>query len=155
MAQDEKTLVSLLIGHRTSRVADMEREGVMPPFLVAKYARESAAREAADLSHLSLALTAALLHASFRDEEEDVRAAARRTLIIHGGPLGDAIYLSLTMDPDPEVRESAFDEALEVVDDARRSSLIRQAAEALVGDDVESVRSRALEFSNAAKWSNE
>ncbi|NVB36382.1 hypothetical protein G6O69_00970 [Pseudenhygromyxa sp. WMMC2535] len=153
MAQDENTLVSLLIGRRTPRVSEMEREAFVPPFLAAKYARESAAREAAELPHLSAPLTAALLRASFEDEEEDVRAAARHALIIHGGTLGDAMHLVLTMDPNPEVRHSAFDEALEVGDDARRASLVRQAVESLIGDDEESVRARARAFADASEWS--
>lgn len=149
MPQHESNLIPLLLGRRTSRVAEMEREGVVPPYLAAKYARESAAHEAASLPRLPPMLAAALLHASLLDEEEDVRAAARHALILHGGALGDAAYCTLLLDADADVRSSAFDEALEIMDDARRANLIRQAVDALAGDDAEFVRLRALEFRNA------
>lgn len=146
MSQDEESLVSLLLGRRSTRIVEMEREGVVPPFLAAKYARESAAHEAAEIGSLSPALTAALLRAAFLDEEEDVRAAARHALILRDGAVGDVVHLALTMEDDPDVRQSAFDEANEVPDPDRRLRLIRQAVEALKDDECEDVRARAAEF---------
>ena len=149
MSQDEERIVSLLLGHRTARIVEMEREGVVPPILAAKYARESAARESAELGSHSPVLAAALLRAAFLDEEEDVRAAARHALILRNEAVGDVVHLALTMEDDPNLRESAFDEANEVPDPARRFRLIQQAVEALKDDECEYVRARADEFAKA------
>lgn len=146
MNYEESELVSILIGQRTKRISEMEQEGVVPPYLAAKYSKEAAAREAANLPTLSTALLAGLLIASFTDEEEDVRAAARHTLIMHGGSVGDAVHFALTMDDDPYVRETALDEALDIDDSTRRANLIRQAVEALAEDKTEFVRRRAQTF---------
>lgn len=143
-------MVEILLGRRTPRMAEAETEGVVPPFLVAPYARESTARESADLEHLPTRLLSALVRAAFEDEEEDVRAAARHTLIVRGSGIGDVIHLALTMDRDPYVRESALDEALEIEDDSRRQRLIQQAVQALINDECEFVRKRALEFAQAS-----
>jgi hypothetical protein len=148
MDMDEDTLVALLLGVRLPRIIEMEREHVVPSFLVAPYARETAARKAAELESLSPRLAAALLRAAFSDEEEDVRAAARLTLILRNEAIGDVVHFSLTMDSDPYVRDSAFDEALEVSDPQRRLRLIRQAVNALINDPCDFVRARAREFAD-------
>jgi hypothetical protein len=145
---NEDTLVALLLGEHVPRIAEMQREGVVPSFLAAKYAREGAALSAADLNSLSPKLTAALLRAAFSDCEEDVREAARHALILRTELIGDIVHLSLTLDADPDVRESAFDEALEVSDPERQFRLVRQAVQALIHDRCESVRVRAEEFDN-------
>ncbi|WP_146659939.1 hypothetical protein [Enhygromyxa salina] len=155
MNTDEKENVALLLGRRTRRLEEMERDGVFPSFLAAKYARESAALEAAKVSDLSPELMAALLRAAFLDEEEDVRAAARHALIVRDEHIGDIIHLALTMDDDPDVRDSAFDEALEVSDKVRRARLIRQAAHALKDDDCEAIRARAMDFGESPLCTNE
>jgi hypothetical protein len=147
----EDTIIALLLGERLPRIVEMEREGIVPSYLVAPYARESAAREASEFSPLSPKLTAALLQAAFGDEEEDVRAAAKHTLILCTNEIGNAVHLSLTLDSDPFVRETAFDEAIEVTEPERRLRLIRQAADALIDDDCEFVRARAEEFREAFK----
>lgn len=146
MSKDDTRIVSLLLGYRSQRIAEMEQEGIVPPFLAGKYARESAAREAAAMGELPPVLIAALLRAAFLDEEEDVRAAARHALILRDEHIGDAIHLALSMEDDPSVRESAFDEANEVPEGPRRIRLIRQAVEALEYDECEHIRARARKF---------
>lgn len=145
---EEDTLVALLLGERLPRIIEMEQEHVVPPYLAAKYARESAARMAAEFESLSPRLAAALLRAAFADNEEDVRAAACHTLILRHEAIGDVVHLSLTMDSDPHVRDSAFDEALEVADPQRQTKLVRQAVDALVNDPSDFVRGRANEFAD-------
>lgn len=146
MDMEEDTLVALLLGERIPRITEMEQEHVVPPYLAAGYARETAARMAAERESLSTRLAAALLRAALRDSEEDVRAAACHTLILRHEAIGDVVHLSLTMDSDPYIRDSAFDEALEVSDPQRQMKLVRQAVNALVNDPCDFVRARANEF---------
>ena len=100
---DEDTLVALLIGDRLPRITEMEQEQVVPPFLAWPYARESAARQAAERESLSPRLAAALVRAAYSDIEEDVRAAARHTLILRNEVIGDIVHFSLILDADPYV----------------------------------------------------
>jgi hypothetical protein len=137
---EEDTLVALLIGERLPRITEMEQEQVVPPFLAGPYARESAARQAAERESLSPRLAAALLRAAYGDNEEDVRAAARHTLILRNEAIGDIIHFSLILDADPYVRDSAFDEAFEVSDPLRRLRLLQQASHALINDPCDFVR---------------
>jgi hypothetical protein len=85
---------------------------------------------------LSPRLAAALLRTAYGDSEEDVRAAARHTLILRNEVIGDIIHFSLILDADPYVRDSAFDEALEVSDPQRRLRLLQQASHALINDPL-------------------
>lgn len=151
---NENEIVDLLLGRPVLRVAEAQREGVVPNFLVAVYFRENAAREAAQLPQLSTRVIAALLRAAFTDEEEDVRAAARHTLITRNSELGDVVHYALLLDSDADVRESAIDEALEVADEDRRHRLMRQAILELKVDECDRVRTRALGFANDPnpKW---
>ncbi|WAS94971.1 hypothetical protein [Nannocystis punicea] len=135
----EDLLVRQILGRFVPELAP----GVVPDYLEPLYARETAVRAAGCLSEISLEIEAALLRALFADEEEDVRAAARRVILDRCAHLRHVVLVSMTQDEDEWVRESALDEVGPPAGNPE-TALLRAKIAALLGHDRdENIRERA------------